>query len=98
MRDARSADIAVTADVLARHRQEHRPATGDSVCACGEWVGPFTMTTQPGSYAWHLAVALAVSQMKNRYPCPTEGCPGDGRYAAPGRGHRDGCQYRIPPG
>lgn len=25
--------------------------------------------------------------------CPTEGCPGDVRYAAPGRGHVVGCGY-----
>lgn len=25
--------------------------------------------------------------------CSTEGCPGDARYAAPGRGHVEGCVY-----
>lgn len=34
--------------------------------------------------------------------CPTLGCRGDERYAAPGRGHIDGCTYPIgsviPPG
>ncbi len=28
--------------------------------------------------------------------CPTDGCPGDVRYAAPGRGHIDGCTYPLP--
>lgn len=36
---------------------------------------------------------------KHRYPCPTDGCPGDGRYAAPGRGHIEGCTSPVfPPG
>jgi hypothetical protein len=26
--------------------------------------------------------------------CPTEGCKGDARYAAPGRGHIEGCTHR----
>lgn len=30
------------------------------------------------------------------YPCDTEGCPGDGRYGAPGRGHREGCAHPLP--
>lgn len=29
--------------------------------------------------------------------CPTEGCDGDARYAAPGRRHREGCRYPLPP-
>lgn len=29
------------------------------------------------------------------HPCQTEGCPGDGRYAAPGRGHREGCRWPL---
>ncbi|MFS0885219.1 hypothetical protein [Aeromicrobium sp. 179-A 4D2 NHS] len=28
--------------------------------------------------------------------CPTDGCPGDGRYAPPGRGHLEGCNYLTP--
>lgn len=28
--------------------------------------------------------------------CPTPGCDGDARYAAPGRGHRDGCTHPVP--
>lgn len=51
-------------EILAQHRQEHRPETGDSVCACGKWVGPFTMTTQPGSYAHHLATVLGEERRK----------------------------------
>jgi hypothetical protein len=27
--------------------------------------------------------------------CTTEGCPGDGRYAAPGRGHVEECTYPL---
>lgn len=29
--------------------------------------------------------------------CPTPGCHGDARYAAPGRRHIAGCTYPIPP-
>lgn len=32
-----------------------------------------------------------VMRGKSRYPCPTKDCPGDGRYAPPGRGHLDTC-------
>ena len=46
-------------DELARHRQMHRPQAGDSSCECGEWVGPFTITSGPGSYPEHIANALA---------------------------------------
>lgn len=28
--------------------------------------------------------------------CPTQGCSGDGRYAAPGRGHATHCRYPMP--
>lgn len=28
-----------------------------------------------------------------RLICPTPDCEGDARYAAPGRGHREGCAY-----
>lgn len=44
--------------VLAGHRQQHNPATGASDCLCGEWVGPFTVTTGPGTYPAHLSAAL----------------------------------------
>jgi len=27
----------------------------------------------------------------HRFPCSTDGCPGDGRYVPPGRGHVEGC-------
>lgn len=27
--------------------------------------------------------------------CPTEDCPGDGRYGAPGRGHREDCTFPL---
>lgn len=30
-----------------------------------------------------------------KYGCPTPGCPGDGRYGAPGRGHMPGCKYPL---
>lgn len=39
----------------------------------------------------------AAHRMKHPYPCPTEGCPGNSRYAPPGRGHIDGCTYLYPP-
>ncbi len=29
--------------------------------------------------------------------CATPGCPGDGRYSAPGRGHDEGCRHPVPP-
>lgn len=28
--------------------------------------------------------------------CTTPGCSGDWRYAAPGRGHAEGCRYPLP--
>jgi hypothetical protein len=31
-------------------------------------------------------------------PCTTPGCPGDGRYGAPGRGHVEGCRFPLAPG
>lgn len=30
--------------------------------------------------------------------CPTHNCPGDPRYAAPGRRHAGHCTYPLPPG
>lgn len=30
-------------------------------------------------------------------PCSTPECPGDGRYAAPGRGHLDACRFPWSP-
>lgn len=33
----------------------------------------------------------------HRWPCATDGCPGDGRYAPPGRGHVEGCTGPIYP-
>lgn len=35
--------------------------------------------------------ALPVAAPHPHWPCPTTDCPGDGRYAPPGRGHREGC-------
>jgi hypothetical protein len=32
-----------------------------------------------------------------KYGCPTPGCPGDGRYGAPGRGHLANCTYPQSP-
>lgn len=45
---------------LVRHRQDHDPRTGASVCACGQWEGPFTLQglSGEGSYAQHLTQAL----------------------------------------
>lgn len=40
---------------------------------------------------------LSPEVSKHRYPCPTDGCPGDGRYAAPGRGHIAGCTSPVLP-
>jgi hypothetical protein len=33
--------------------------------------------------------------VSERIPCPTIGCPGDGRYAPPGRGHMEGCSAEL---
>lgn len=33
-----------------------------------------------------------------QFPCSTDGCPGDGRYAAPGRGHLVECAFPLPNG
>jgi hypothetical protein len=30
------------------------------------------------------------------FPCPTKDCPGDERYAAPGRGHLTTCKHPTP--
>lgn len=50
-------------EVLRAHRQEHRPAIGDSTCICGGWAGPFTIAAHPQSYAHHLADALAEARV-----------------------------------
>lgn len=34
--------------------------------------------------------------MSGERECPTSGCHGDARYAAPGRHHREGCTYPTP--
>lgn len=44
----------------AEHEQVHRPATGDSECTCGGWVGPMTTlpAADPRSFAAHLSAEL----------------------------------------
>lgn len=39
--------------------------------------------------------ADVVDKMQPDLGCPTEGCKGDVRYAAPGRGHREGCTHPM---
>jgi hypothetical protein len=39
---------------LARHRQEHDPATGAATCICRGWRGPYTLVADEQSYAEHL--------------------------------------------
>lgn len=52
-------DIEImVAETLIPHRQEHDATTGASRCACGEWEGPFTITTGPRSYSAHLAAVV----------------------------------------
>lgn len=34
-------------------------------------------------------------ERKHQHPCPTHGCPGDGHYAPPGKGHRMDCDWRV---
>lgn len=43
---------------------------------------------------------LPAPLVKHQHPCATIGCPGDGRYAAPGRGYLVTCTYPriLPPG
>lgn len=50
--------------------------------------GTFEMTND-GPY---LTVRL-INKKHSQFPCPTTNCGGDGRYAAPGRGHREGCGW-----
>lgn len=39
-----------------------------------------------------------VNDMKHpTYPCETKGCPGDGRYMPPGRGHLTSCDSIVKP-
>lgn len=52
---------AAVAKVLARHRQQHLPLSGDADCLCGKWRGPFTVTAGEGSHAAHVAAALLAS-------------------------------------
>lgn len=33
--------------------------------------------------------------MTHPWPCTTPGCPGDGRYAAPGRHHFPACRHPL---
>ena len=35
------------------------------------------------------------TQPHPEFPCPTAECPGDARYAAPGRRHREGCTHPL---
>lgn len=35
------------------------------------------------------------SLMGGYFECETVGCTGDGRYAAPGKGHMPGCKYPL---
>lgn len=50
-------EIAVA---LSQHRQDHQTRTGDSVCVCGQWRGPYTILPpdDPRSFAFHLAQVL----------------------------------------
>lgn len=48
-----------------------------------EWEGPH----------WHNEVTGFPVTKHEGFPCPTEGCPGDARYAPPGRGHLASCTY-----
>jgi hypothetical protein len=63
---------------LARHRQEHDPRTGGSVCACKEWTGPFTIVDDERSFAEHLLQVIeGFSYTPFANPdCTT--CKGDG--------------------
>lgn len=40
-----------------------------------------------------IAMGSIISQTVPPTFCTTKGCPGDPRYAAPGRGHIEGCSY-----
>lgn len=40
-----------------------------------------------------LLVGMIQDEKPVPVPCTTQGCPGDGRYAAPGKGHMTGCRY-----
>lgn len=42
-------------------------------------------------------VAQTLEDMRPDLGCPTEGCKGDARYGAPGRGHNANCRYPIDP-
>jgi hypothetical protein len=64
---------------LAKHRQEHRPATGDSVCSRGDWTGPYTYCDDERSFADHLIEVMMgfdLSDFANS-DCPE--CRGVGR-------------------
>lgn len=56
-------------------------------CTCGEWEAPLGESIHRG-FDEHL---LSLR-------CNTEGCTGDTRYAAPGRGHVEGCTHPFDAG
>ena len=41
-------------------------------------------------------MVFGTSPLGGHHICPTPNCPGDARYAAPGRGHIEGCTYPRP--
>ena len=49
----------VLAEVLAGHRQQFRPQSGDSTCSCGQWEGPFTIVTDERAFGVHVAAEQA---------------------------------------
>jgi len=44
-----------------------------------------------------IGLDAATPPARRSIPCSTEGCDGDGRYAAPGRGHAEGCTHPLAP-
>lgn len=42
-----------------------------------------------------LRAALSAPVQVAEWACTTPGCDGDGRYSAPGRGHRDDCRWPV---
>lgn len=54
------------------------------------WTDAWEHCSEPVQLAWAQAL-----EGHGIYVCPTQGCPGDGRYSPPGRGHIRDCRGAL---
>jgi len=86
-------------------RQAQGSAVWEVVCdyaepgqaRCPAWRCDCFYDAYPGDPFGVHPEAFVVTWPVHEHPCPTPGCPGDGRYAAPGRGHLAGCEHGGAP-